>query len=192
MATGKPRVYLDSCYYIDVARGRTAAPVDPNRVQDLPFVESLLLAAEGGDIEIYASTLVISECLFIDRQQKDAVPESVRQMFMSLLTSGQTVKLIAVDLFVAERARDLLWVDGINCGGASDSIHVATALDLKCEEFITANRNRGPLQGQAPALLAKLDLRVIKAHQTAVLPPKYKKPLLEVAEREPDEPGRKK
>lgn len=172
----RPRIYIDSCYYIDVVRGRFATPLVPGRESHLPFVENLLLAAENRDVEIWASTLIISECLSVAKNDL-AVPEDVQRIFMSLLSSGSVVNLAAVDFFIAERARDLRWVDGIKCGGGADMVHVATALELHCEEFITTNMKRGPLQGEAPAKLAALGLRVITAPQTSVLPPKYIQPL---------------
>lgn len=177
--TNKPRIYIDACYYIDVARGRHAAPLDAGRELHIPFIENLLLAARAGEIEVWASTLIISECLALEKQAQ-VIPENVQQTFMSLLTSGSVVKLSAVDFFIAERARDLLWVDGIRCGGGADMVHIATAIELKCEEFITTNRKRGPLQGDAPAKLASLhNLRIIEAPQTSVLPPHYHAPLLD-------------
>jgi hypothetical protein len=177
MATSStPRVYIDACYYIDVAKGRLGMALDPpDREQHLPWIEALLLAGLAGDVEIYASTLILSECLHVDSQSQ-IIPEHVQETFVSLLTSGSAVKLIGADYFVAERARDLLWVDRIKCGGGADMIHVATALDTKCAEFITTNRKRGPLQ--AIASLAKLGLTVIEAPQTQALPPQYVKPLL--------------
>lgn len=177
MATSKlPRVYLDSCYYIDVARGRLALPMDAERATHLPFAEGLILASANGDVEVWASTLVISECLAVEKQQA-MIPDEVQQVFMDMLTSGSAVKLSGADFFIAERARDLRWIDGIQCGGGADMVHIATALVLGCEEFITTNRKRGPLQGDAPAKLAKLGLRIIEAPQTSVLPPQYVSPL---------------
>ena len=64
------------------------------------------------------------------------------------------------------------------CGGGADMVHVATALELRCEEFITTNRKRGPLQGGAPEKLAKLGLRIIEAPDTGVIPPHLISPLL--------------
>lgn len=171
MATTKPRVYMDSCCYIDVAKGRNAVALDPAAAAELPFVEALLLAAYDGAIEVWSSSLTIAECLTIDATQDD-VPEAVRDTFRSLLMGGLPVRINAVDVFVAERARDLRW-QGIRCGGGADGLHVATAIDLACEEFITTNRRRGPLQGETPAKLAKLGLRVVLPHQTAVLPVQY-------------------
>ena len=174
MATSRPRIYLDACYYIDVAKGRLSETLDPGRDEHIPFVEGLLLAAADGKIEIWGSTLILAECLGTDKENA-TVPEHVQQQFVSLLSSGSVVKLSAVDFFIAERARDLRWVDGIHCGGGADAIHVATALELRCEEFITTNRKRGPLNTVAVAKLAALNLRVIEAPQTSVLPSRYQK-----------------
>lgn len=182
MATSKDRVYIDSCYYIDVARGRHAAPLDPDRASHIPFIENLLLASSAGEIEIYASTLTIAECLFIDKDNKSNIPEPIKQTFMSMLTSGQFVKLVSPDVFISERARDLLWLDGIVCGGSADTIHIATALEMKCVEFITTNRKKGPLQGEAPAKLGAKGMRVLTAPQTAVMPDKYNLPLIKITE----------
>ena len=170
----KPRVYLDSCYYIDAAKGRLGVSLSADRATHIPYVENLLLASLNGEIDVYASTLVISECMHIG--DKD-VSQETKDAFLALLTSGDAVKLVAVDVFVAERARNLLWQHKISCGGAADMVHVATALDLNCGEFITTNRTRGPLQGDAPAKLEKLGLRVIEAPQTQVLPVSYIQPL---------------
>lgn len=175
-----PRVYIDACYYIDVARGKSAKPLDAGRDLHLPYVEKLLLAAQAGDIEIWASTLIITECLATEKNE-GAIPQATRDMFVSLLTSGSAVKLQAVDLFIAERARDLRWVHDINCGRSADTVHVATALELGCEEFISADRRRGPLNADAAAKLGRLGLRVVEAHHTGVLPPHYLTPLLDEA-----------
>ena len=66
----------------------------------------MLLAAQAGDIEVWASTLVISECLAIDKDDLN-VPQEVQAMFRALLTGGHPVKIAAVDVFIAERARSL-------------------------------------------------------------------------------------
>ncbi len=176
MPSNKPRVYIDSCCYIDVAKGRHEVALEANREMQLPFLEGLILAAYDGVIEIWSSTLTISECLNID-PQKTTVPEEVQATFMSLLASGSPIRMQAVDFFIAERSRDLRWVHGIHCGHGADSIHVATALELRCEELITTNTGKGPLQGKAPQQLAAQGLRVIQPHQTALLPPHYTNPL---------------
>lgn len=107
------------------------------------------------------------------------VPVDAQTTFTRLLSAGNPVKIQAVDIFVAERARDLRWKHHIKCGGGADSIHIATALELGCEEFISTNSKRGPLNADAATKLAKLGLRVIEAPQTAVLPAHYALPLID-------------
>ena len=171
------RIYIDSCYYIDVAKGKDKVKEDdPGREEHLPYVEWLLVAALNGDIEIVASTLTIAECLHTGNPQD--IPEDAKDRLRRILTSGQGITLVAPDVFIAERARDLLWVDGINCGGGADGVHVATAIDQRCEEFLTTNTNKGPARSETARKLSKLSLRVIEATQTEVLPPEYIKPLL--------------
>ena len=88
-----------------MVRGRSST-LDPARVHHITFIEKLLLAAQAGDIEVWASTLVISECLAIDKDDLN-VPQEVQAMFRALLTGGHPVKIAAVDVFIAERARSL-------------------------------------------------------------------------------------
>jgi hypothetical protein len=173
----KPRIYIDACYYIDVAKGKDVVAAEhPGRETHLPFIETLLIAALNGDIEIVGSTLLIAECQHVG--DSGSIPDAAKETFRRLLTSGQSVLLVAPDLFIVERARDLLWIDGIRCGGGTDAVHVATALEMRCEEFLTTNIHKGPANPVAAAKLAALRLRVIQAVQTAVLPAKYTLPLL--------------
>lgn len=170
----KPRVYIDACYYIDVAKGHDKVKQEnPGREQDLWWIQTLLTAAINGDVEIVASTLLIAEC---QHAGEKPVPEETKNTFRRLLTAGQ-VLLVAPDVFIAERARDLRWVDGIECGGGADALHVATALEMRCEEFLTTNTGRGPAKPSEVPKLAALNLRVITAPLTSVLPDKYKQGL---------------
>ena len=172
----RPRIYIDACYYIDVAKGQEVVKKEqPGREADVRYVETALVAAQSGDIEIIASTLLIAECLHVG--SSDQIPQAAKDKFRGILTSGQGVTLVAPDVFIAERARDLLWVYGIECGGGADAVHVATALEGQCEEFWTTNTGKGPANPKAVPALHKLNLSVIAATQTQVLPGKYTKPL---------------
>jgi len=172
----RPKIYLDSCCYIDVAKGEDRVKAEsPGREAHLWWTETLISAAVAGEIEIVASTLIIAECLHAGDGSN--IPDSTKDTFKRLLTSGQ-VTLVSPDVFVVELARDLLWVDGINCGGGTDAVHVATALDLKCEEFITHNTGKGPAKPITIPKLAAKGLRVIAPAQTSVLPDSYTRPLL--------------
>lgn len=84
--------------------------------------------------------------------------------------SGQYVKLVQLTPFIATDARDLRWNHGLSLRGA-DAIHVASALDRKCEEFITTDGQAKKMA--AKATLAQMGLRVIRASETQCLPAKY-------------------
>jgi hypothetical protein len=116
-------------------------PGEPDRTEDVWYIETLLTAASNGDVEIFASTLVLTECLHTE--DRNSIPDEAKDLFRRLLSAGNPVTLIGADYFICERARELLWQDQIFCGGAADQIHVATALDLRCEEFITTTGKRG-------------------------------------------------
>jgi hypothetical protein len=80
--------------------------------------------------------LTVAEC-----QSADGIcDEKVQREFVSLLTSGQYVSLIQDTIFVADRARNLLWKDNIRLKGA-DSTHLTSALEMGCVEFLTTDEN---------------------------------------------------
>jgi hypothetical protein len=93
-----------------------------------------------------------------------------RNRFNELLMSGQYVRLIQPTPFIATDARDLRWKHGINLAGA-DGLHIASALDRKCEEFVTTDTR--PKMVAAKPVLAGLGLRMIHASETQCLPAKY-------------------
>jgi predicted nucleic acid-binding protein len=126
-------------------------------------------AAKDGEIEVVTSMLTIAECR---RARQDKPPtEEMKRIINSVLTSGVVFNLAEVTQTIAERARDLEWEDGINLRGA-DAIHIATALKTGCKEFFTTDRNKGPLS-KAEKILA-LGLRVIRPHDSIVIPSDYK------------------
>jgi predicted nucleic acid-binding protein len=70
---------------------------------------------------------------------------------------------------IAENARNLRWIHGLALKGA-DAIHVASAIAMKCDEFITTDE-KGLLK-RAEAL-AKLNMRVCRPSDTRLLPPEF-------------------
>jgi predicted nucleic acid-binding protein len=171
---GEPRQYMDSCSFIDMAKeqfGKQATATE----DDLWHLRKLMEAAKNGELEIYTSTLTVAECTHISgpNDPRLEVPEEVKLLFKKMLTSGQVVKLVQDTILVAERARNLLWEQGLYFRGA-DAIHVASALEAKCTELITTD---GPMLKWKDAMAAK-GLRIIPAHETDLLPPHYRQALL--------------
>src|SRR5690606_20789210 len=104
-----------------------------------------------------------------------ASDENIQRLFRAMLTSGRGgVIPYQADYFVMERARDLRWKHSITLKPA-DSIHVATALEAGCDEFITwdgVNKRASPVK--AAPLLAKFGLSVITPDKVSI-PDDYRK-----------------
>jgi predicted nucleic acid-binding protein len=162
----KPRLYIDSCCFIDAAKHKVNAALSNDRLNDVWFIQQCLKASEAHDIEVVTSTLTIAECTSAGGD----ISAEVKRLFRSVLTSGKVVTLAQVTLGIAERARDLRWIHKVNLKGA-DAIHVATALTLQCTEFFSTD-NRGPHKNATA--LQTLGLRVIRASDTLLLPDDYR------------------
>ena len=78
-------------------------------------------------------------------------------------------------IFIVERARDLNWVHGLTTK-PMDTIHLASALEMGCSEFITTDKG---IHSQADKLKSQ-GLSVIYAAATTLLPSKYRQ--LSIAE----------
>jgi len=168
MTTTNGRVYLDSCPFIDMAKVAINAPLPAGRDREIVFIRWLLEAAKDREIEIYTSTLTVAECLHAENN----IGPEVQRVFTGLLTSGQYVRLVTPDPFVAERARDLRWNHGIVIRGrGADYLHVASALHAGCSEFLTTDgRTDGRGIISQADQLRPLGLAVRLPSQTTILP----------------------
>ena len=160
----KPKVYMDSCCFIELAL-QSIGKHETGRENDLWFLQELLNAAYDEEIEVLTSTLTIAECA----HAKGDVSDDVKTLFKKFLTSGRYVFLVQDSVLVAEKARNLRWVHGLAFSGA-DSIHIASALEMKCDEFITWDDKP---HDKAVDLL-NLALTVCIPGNTHSLPDKYK------------------
>lgn len=167
MAANPPKVYCDSCCFIDLAKKRHGAETDPKRERHLWFAEQILRAGRAEHLSVYTLTLTIVECLHIDQQY---TPD-VQRIFKTLLSGASGVILVQPDPFVVERARDLRWIHNLTLQ-PFDSLHVAAALEVGCTEFITTDG--GILKRFNPINGAKLGLRAIMAADSSALPEGYK------------------
>jgi len=79
-------------------------------------------------------------------------------------------------------ARDLRWNHGIELRGP-DSIHVASALYMKCEELLSANGKLARFEAQG-SKLARMGLYAKRGKDTACLPSKYRQLDLEDGQKE--------
>ncbi|MGO9400763.1 MAG: type II toxin-antitoxin system VapC family toxin [Xanthobacteraceae bacterium] len=163
----KPRIYLDSCCFIDMVKHEVGIALSSDRENDVWHMKQLLQAARDGETAVFTSTLAIAECTTADGQ----VTDKIKDVFTRLLTSGQYVVLVQPTPFIMADARDLRWVHSLTLRGA-DAVHIASALDRKCEEYITTDDQAKKLA--AKQKLSSMGLRVICGRETTCLPQKYR------------------
>jgi predicted nucleic acid-binding protein len=177
--SSKPRLYADSCIFIEAVKHRKGIPLSGDRQEqerrenDCWFFRQLCDASRAGAIQLVTSMLTVAECVHVS--EHGGPSRETRDLFVDFLTSGRVVHLVEPDLFVAERARDLHWLDGILLSGA-DSLHVASAILDGCTEFLTLDgkiRNQAKFAAAIP-LLHKVGLAVIRPSETGKLPNEHR------------------
>lgn len=163
------RVYIDSCSFIDMVKTSIGKKVASDREQDVWHLKKLLEASRDKEIEIFTSALTIAECTHAG---DNPISEATKDVFSSMLMSGQYVKIVQVTPFIAEAARDLRWKYGISLKGA-DAIHVASAIDRKCEELLTTN-GRMQRVTKHQSNLDQFGLKLRSGRHTLCLPDRYR------------------
>ena len=113
------------------------------------------------------STLSIAECTHVEGDTS----LKVRTEFTNLLMSGQYIVLVQPTPFIMTDARDLRWGKALTLKGA-DAVHVASALDRKCNEFITTDKMAAKLNTNTS--IAASGLKALAARNTQSLPDKYR------------------
>lgn len=166
-----PHIYLDSCCFIDLVKERVGVlPADRNN--DVWFVKKILEAHRAGHAVVHTSMVSVGECLGVE-EGKPAT-EHVKDAYRSLLTSGQFVRLVNPTPKTARLMQDLRWVHNLSFRSV-DSMHLASALEAGCIEFITTDaRLKKPKTVPAIPVMGTLGLRMITAPNTAVLPDSYR------------------
>lgn len=166
------RIYIESCPLIDMAEYEMTNIKD-ERANDVWFCKQALTAARDGKITVFTSMLSVAECTTI----KSGLPspsDDVRIFYDMLLTSGKSGMLpVSLRQAIAIRARNLRWISGINLKGA-DTVHVATAIEMNCEELWT----RDGRIWRARDKITQFRLNVVRPHETKILPDEYKQPEL--------------
>jgi len=169
------RVYLDTCCFIDLVKVKVGKPTETDRESDVWFLKRLLEANRDNKLHLFTSTLTIAECRHVGDND---ISEEVKSQFNRLLMSGQYVRLVQMTPFIATDARDLYWVHGIPGLRGADAIHIASAIERKCEEFLTADSRLERL-GKQTGPLARFGLSAKRGKDTLCLPTEYRQMKLE-------------
>jgi predicted nucleic acid-binding protein len=158
-----PRIYSDANPIIELAKWAKKTH-DPLREPDVLMMERLLKAANNQYVSMFTSSISVAECVAAG----DDWGNDVQEFFVGVLTSGAMFKLVQDTIFVAELARGLRWDHNIKLSGM-DAIHVASAMEARCTEFLTWDKE---IVSNAE-FLATQGIRVISPSQTQLLPPLY-------------------
>lgn len=163
-----PRIYSDANPIIELAKFGKGV-LDATRLEDVEMMRNLLRASTNAEIDLYTSSISVAECVAAG----DDWGPDVQEFFIGVLTSGRMFKLVQDTIFVAERARNLRWKDNIRLSGM-DAIHVASALEVGCKEFLTWDKGMGNKVAERKRALEALGINVITPRETLLLPDFYR------------------
>jgi predicted nucleic acid-binding protein len=173
-----PRIYADANMIIELGK-KGRGWHTPHRADDIWFFEQILRASDDEVLEVYTSSISLSECTHIKdisdpNNHKVVFDKEVQEFFRNLLCSGNLIKLVQDSVFVAEAGRDLLWKHDLRLSGM-DAIHVASAIDARCTEFLTWDKHMNdPNDAQRVATFQKIGIRAILPSQSEILPSQYR------------------
>jgi predicted nucleic acid-binding protein len=187
MMSSSPRIYFDACCFVDLARESTIGEVETGRDDHVWYCRKFLEAHRGGDVIVYTSTLSVAECTHIkDSASTFILTDEVKNRFRAFLLSGKAVNPVQPTPKILDAARDITWTHAIRAGSA-DRIHLATAIQMNCEVFLTTD---GPLLKRS-AEFKTLGIKVCTADDAKdLLPTKYKQlPLKHLPESVTAAPG---
>ncbi len=182
-----PRIYADANVIIELGK-KARNWHTPGRDNDIWFFQQILRASEDQLLEVYTSSISLSECSHIKdtsdpSQHKVVYDQQVQDFFRNLLCSGTLIKLVQDSVFVAEAGRDLLWKHNL-CLRGMDAIHVASAIDAGCKELLTWDTDiNDPKTAQKITVLRQLGISAIVPSQSQLLPPQYKQSSLNLRTR---------
>ncbi|MFI7434257.1 type II toxin-antitoxin system VapC family toxin [Micromonospora haikouensis] len=115
------RIYVDTCIFLNVIKRE--AGLWPDSLK-------MLLAAERGDIQLVASTLLLAEVA----SRRGDVDPAIRDAVISQYLENLDVEWCEVDLFTVADARAIC--DRYEMRGA-DAVHLATAVRRRADYFVS-------------------------------------------------------
>jgi predicted nucleic acid-binding protein len=172
----EPRVYLDACCFIDMVAHDLSVGVRQDRASHVYYCRKFLEAARGKEAHVFTSTLTVAECLGIKdesdaKNHKSVLTDEVKRLFEGMLLSAKSgVMPVQPTPRIVKSARDLRWAHAATFK-PMDSLHIATAIDMKCGYFLTTDSR---LKSENIAIAKALGLVVCTADSIAsLLPSKY-------------------
>lgn len=173
----EPKLYYDTCCFLDMLQHQLQVSAKPDREPHVHFCKSFLEAARNKEVTVYSSTLTVAECRHLrdesdPNNHKKIVTDEVKRLIEGMLISARSgVMPVQPTPAIIKRARDLEWVDGCKFDPL-DSLHIATALAMRCDYFVTTD---GKLDADSVATVNAMGLSFGRADSLAhLLPNKYR------------------
>ena len=144
----------------------------PDRDDDVWHCKQLLKAAKNREMTVYTSMLTIAECTHARASDGEKIiTKKVRDAIEGYFFSAQSgVTPVQPSVFVLDIIKDMAWNDSLFLKGF-DSLHVASALIMECEEFLTRDKLT---EKERTILMVKHKLNVCYPRATKLLPDKYR------------------
>lgn len=166
-------IYFDACCFIDLIKWSAAGRAPADRQDDIWYCEKLIDASKAKEVIVHTSFLTFAEATHIRADDNSRIlTDQVKSKIESLLLSGNSpVRAIQPSIFVLDRIREMAWQKEIFLKGF-DSLHVASAIEAECKEFLTTDDRIGA--DNRRKLVDAYGLTVCKPTETKLLPEKYK------------------
>ncbi len=138
------RLYFDTCCFLDMLQHTTGISPKPERAAHVHYLRQFLDYARANGAKVFTSTLTVSECQFVkddsnkDNHKRVFTAEVQRLIDGMLLSTKSGVMPVQPTYNIVKASRDLLWTHGARFTPL-DSLHIATALNQKCQYFVTTD-----------------------------------------------------
>jgi len=161
-----PKIYIDACCIIEALKKQRGLPLT-HPLSEVEMIERIMRAARDEEIELHTSIITVGEVVHLGTKPPPAdLKPQVERMILSgrsgILATAPTPPIVLL-------ARDLAMTDGL-WERVADRIHVATALTVKAEEFLSVD-------GRLAKRIGKSDVRgcrIISPANTSLLPDRYR------------------
>jgi predicted nucleic acid-binding protein len=171
------KIYFDSCCFIDMVKHQLTIGNLAGREAHVFYCKKFLEAARAEELTVFASTLAVAECTHVkdsmQPQGKNVVlTDEVKRLLEGILLSAKSgVMPVQPTPGILKAARDLRWQHGATFK-PMDSIHIATAIEMKCSHFVTTDSK---LAVENSKIVSSLRLAICSADQIAdLLPSKFR------------------
>ncbi|HXE19697.1 MAG TPA: type II toxin-antitoxin system VapC family toxin [Castellaniella sp.] len=140
----KPTLYFDTCCFLDMLQHTLKISPKTDREPHVFYCRKFLEAARQEQVTVYTSTLTVAECICVKDESdpgnhKRVMTDDVKRLIEGMLSSGRSGIMPVQPLpAIVKKARDLEWAHGARFS-TMDSLHIATALHMKCDYFVTTD-----------------------------------------------------